>query len=269
MELSEPVLRIKRQFNENNNSHIFLVETNNENRCLSELKELIKEVLDIDECSKHQIENEEYLELIIIRPEGKEIKKDAILYLQERIKTKPIISDKIFYIIISSEKMNVYAGNKLLKTIEEPNDGVFGFLITTNSDLILPTIKSRCESIKLIYKENITKDSIEEEYHDEIKELIISLENHDHLKFTKFKSNEKLIKDNFKIVEKYLKSYYNTASNLTKDDQTDKEIIDLIRKHGSNISIKKASYINSIFNKLTQNMNNELLLEKIFIEIGK
>ena len=145
MEVVETIERIKNEFNENNNSHVFLFETDDVDQALNDTKDIIKDILKADNLTTKQIDDDNYIELINIKPDGKDIKKDRIIELQERIKTKPVLSNYIFYVISHAELLNDIASNKLLKTIEEPNDNVIGFLITNNTSIMLPTIKSRCQ----------------------------------------------------------------------------------------------------------------------------
>ncbi len=266
MKTNTKIAVLEKEFSENNNSHVFLVETNDQESALKNVKNLIKKILD-DENVSIQVENETYLELIIVRPEGKDIKKDSIHVLQDRVKTKPILSDHIFYVIAEAEKLNPIAANKLLKTIEEPNDNVIGFLLTSNADLILPTIKSRCEQLTLIY--DVSNDlTVPDDLHDKVKKLIESIENRDHVEFSKIKSDENILKENFKIVEKLLKNYYNTACNLTKEKGLDKNLLEKLTKNNAYSQlIRKSHYLNKTFNKLSENMNKDLLLEKVFIEL--
>lgn len=56
----------------------------------------------------------------------------------------PLISDRKVYVILEADKMTVQAQNSLLKTIEEPPDYAFFFLVTSNASKLLPTIHSRC-----------------------------------------------------------------------------------------------------------------------------
>ena len=44
--------------------------------------------------------------------------------------------------------MNEQSVNKLLKVLEEPNEKVVGFLISDNSNELLPTLISRCQVLK-------------------------------------------------------------------------------------------------------------------------
>ena len=103
--------KIKNEFHENINSHVFLVETDNSDSCLVDIKTIIKEKILADKTVSNQIDSESYLELIIIRPEEKEIKKDQIILLQNRLKTKPILSDYLFYIITPAEALSEISSN--------------------------------------------------------------------------------------------------------------------------------------------------------------
>lgn len=62
---------------------------------------------------------------------------------------KPYSGPYKIYIIDEAEKMNQQAQNALLKTIEEPPSYGVILLLTTNADLFLPTILSRCITLNL------------------------------------------------------------------------------------------------------------------------
>lgn len=57
---------------------------------------------------------------------------------------KPYSSPYKIYLINEAEKMTVQAQNAILKTLEEPPEYVVILLLTTNVDVLLPTILSRC-----------------------------------------------------------------------------------------------------------------------------
>jgi len=65
------------------------------------------------------------------------------------IQIRPYSSPYKIYIVDEAEKMTVQAQNALLKTIEEPPTYGIILLLTTNSDGFLPTILSRCVTLKL------------------------------------------------------------------------------------------------------------------------
>lgn len=269
METKEVIKRIKKEFDENINSHVFLFETNNKIEALKDIKNIIKYVIKADEIVSNQIDDETYIELKIIRPDGKDIKKNQILELQDRIKTKPILSDYMFYIIEDAHLLNESSSNKLLKTIEEPDGNIVGFLIAENRDLLLPTIISRCELDELRYDETINTEEVNE-LKDIAENLVMLIETRDLIDFNLYINQSKkfkdIIKENGKVLANMIKDYYNTAC-LT-GDISNPNVNEYINKNNTmKEKIAIAKYLNKTLNKLTMNMNTELLLEKLFIEI--
>ena len=65
------------------------------------------------------------------------------------IQIKPYHSRYKIYIIDEAEKLTVQAQNTLLKTIEEPPEYGIIILLTTNADIFLQTVLSRCVRIDL------------------------------------------------------------------------------------------------------------------------
>ncbi len=71
-----------------------------------------------------------------------------------------------FYIIWLPEKMQPAAANKLLKVIEEPNEGTVFLLVTNNEAEVLPTISSRTRKFHLLpASEKELSDYVEQRYH--------------------------------------------------------------------------------------------------------
>ena len=80
-----------------------------------------------------------------------------------------IEADKKFIIINDAHLLNEASSNCLLKTLEEPSNGLF-ILITSKLNLIIDTIISRCQKIKFSYYsyKNLKEKLIESEYFDEL-----------------------------------------------------------------------------------------------------
>jgi len=66
-----------------------------------------------------------------------------------KMQIKPYSSPYKIYIIDEAEKMTIQAQNTLLKTIEEPPSYGILLLLTTNAEIFLPTILSRCVTLNL------------------------------------------------------------------------------------------------------------------------
>lgn len=69
--------------------------------------------------------------------------------IHDTIMIRPYSSYYKIYIVDEAEKMTVQAQNALLKTIEEPPSYAVIMLLTTNQEIFLPTILSRCIQLKL------------------------------------------------------------------------------------------------------------------------
>ena len=80
--------------------------------------------------------------------------------LQSEFSKKSIEGSKKVYIIKSADKMNIQTANSILKFLEEPIDEIIAILVVDNINLMLPTIISRCQVIKL-NKKPLSLDSID------------------------------------------------------------------------------------------------------------
>ena len=89
----------------------------------------------------------EHPDLLLLKPDGNQIKIDQIRELQEYIALKPSARYKVV-IIDNFSSANLQAQNALLKTLEEPPQGVVFILIATKRGEVLPTILSRCQVLE-------------------------------------------------------------------------------------------------------------------------
>lgn len=95
--------------------------------------------------------------------EAKSIGISQIKELQHSANLPPFEGKQRVYIIDGAELMSTEAANCLLKTLEEPPEGVTIFLLTTNDRLLPTTVVSRCQRIELppLSKEDISESLIE------------------------------------------------------------------------------------------------------------
>ena len=73
---------------------------------------------------------------------------DAIRDLERHANFLPNEANARFFMIDGADKMNDQAANALLKTLEEPPPTSHIFLITSRPDSLLPTIRSRCQTLR-------------------------------------------------------------------------------------------------------------------------
>lgn len=229
---------IKTGINEDKLSHAFLVETNNCEACM---QEIYSAFVDAKVVSNNSIENN--LSVLVIRPENNLIDKNKILSLQKFIMLKSQNQKYKLYFILNANLMNIIAANKLLKTLEEPQENVIGFLLTSSENEMLDTIKSRC--IHFFAEETIEAEK------PEIIKRIINVNFNNYLDMHNLKK-ELLSKEKQEII-KIL-------------ELTEEEIINNIKM--SNLA-KKYKIIDNIIDLIKANVNLELCLDKMFIEMGQ
>lgn len=90
-------------------------------------------------------------DLLFVTPneDEKQISVEAIRNLQKDLSLYPYKSKYKIAIIGNAELMNKAAANALLKTLEEPGETSVLILVSSESNKILDTIKSRCQIINL------------------------------------------------------------------------------------------------------------------------
>jgi DNA polymerase-3 subunit delta' len=90
----------------------------------------------------------EHPDLGTVIPYNRNILVDAIRHLEAEANFRPYEAPVRIFIIDDADKMNDSASNALLKTLEEPPSTSYIFLITSRPDSLLPTIRSRCQTIR-------------------------------------------------------------------------------------------------------------------------
>ncbi|MCL0330303.1 DNA polymerase III subunit delta' [Apilactobacillus xinyiensis] len=98
-----------------------------------------------NECRR--ITDGQHPDVVFIQPDGQSIKVEQVRTLKAEFSKRGVEGRLKVFIIIDAEKMTENAANSLLKFIEEPSGDVVSFLITTNKNMILPTIISRTQVI--------------------------------------------------------------------------------------------------------------------------
>ncbi|MCI5688964.1 MAG: hypothetical protein MR303_10855 [Emergencia sp.] len=149
--------RISRAVLRGNVSHAYIIEGDN---CIDKVKfakDFIKAVLcpvepgfGCDNCVVcRKIEHDNYEDLYAVRADDLSLKDAAISALQEKLKNKPSGGSRNIALIEDADTMTVRAQNRLLKTLEEPNQGTVIVLLSENTENLLQTITSRCITYRL------------------------------------------------------------------------------------------------------------------------
>ena len=74
---------------------------------------------------------------------------DTVREVERTINMNPFEGRRSVVIVNRAEDMTVQAGNALLKTLEEPPPAAMFLLLTEQEDELLPTIRSRCQLLRV------------------------------------------------------------------------------------------------------------------------
>lgn len=100
-----------------------------------------------------QFESNSNPDLLILEQDS--IKVEDVNKIIDKLATKPIANSTKIFVILNAENINEIAQNKLLKSLEEPNESIIFILTATKLDKILPTVLSRVNKIHI---PNLTTD---------------------------------------------------------------------------------------------------------------
>ena len=270
-------------YRENKISHAYLLETNNLEQCFNDLKVVIKKIFCQNEfkdnctnCNICNLINQNYLpSLVVIEPDGTMIKKEQILNLKQTFSSVPVFTNENIYIIKEAEKLNAASANTMLKFIEEPEDHIIGFFITDSINKVLPTIRSRCEVLKVIYDasslnvynldghllaiacEYIQKIEVEKKegimYNKDV--ILSNLTERDEIL--------SLFQIILLIYDEALKAKINIKNDFEKFNGL-AFLLDLSYEQ----LVKRVNLLTTFLDDITSNVNKELLLDKFIIELS-
>ena len=154
-------------------SHAYLISGSNGSPLLETAKFFAKSILCDDPsplacnscitCMRVDLDN--YPDFFVYDGSKGTIKKDDVVTIENAFDKKAFEEKGIrIYILNLIENMNVQATNSILKFLEEPGQEIYAFLTTNNENIILPTILSRCQVLrmKLVDKNIVINDAINE-----------------------------------------------------------------------------------------------------------
>jgi DNA polymerase-3 subunit delta' len=94
-----------------------------------------------------KIDHQNHPDLHILDPDGKSIKIEQIRSFQKELNLKPLEAPRKICMIEQADAMTVGAANALLKTLEEPRGDTLLVLLSAQPNLLLETIRSRCQPL--------------------------------------------------------------------------------------------------------------------------
>ena len=159
-------------FKANHLSHAYLISGNPGTPLLEVAKFFAKSILCDDPdplaCNSCitclRIDDDNYPDFIVIDGSKGRIKKEEVGEIETQFEKTAFESKGIMvYILHLVENMTVEAVNSILKFLEEPGSQIYAFLTTNNESGILPTIISRCQTLRLkqIDRQEVIDSAIE------------------------------------------------------------------------------------------------------------
>lgn len=269
-------------FHENNNSHAFLLVTNNVERCYQDVIDIIK-IINCnnggnDDCNIcNTIDKNTNPDVIIVSPEGKEIKVDAVANIIDSFSTKPLINKYSTYVVRAGDKLNVSSANKLLKFLEEPETNIIGFFITEKLQGILPTIRSRCEIYNYRFGSESLLDLLEiseseyAEVFDMTFDLVKKLNDYPtYLLMLESKNYADLERYQIDLILNLLKKMYTIKYESILSDKYSnvdyvKNILESIDSKDLKTIVNRIRLLDNIIEDSQFNLNKELMFNRLFI----
>ncbi len=286
MEVNVNLKKVLNKYHEHKLAHAYLIETNDIERTISELKEIIKEIncknSNIKNCQEtcnvcHLIDNDSYPSLKLIKSDGLFIKKEQIDELETAFSKSSQYGDYNAYIVVQAQFLNNYSANALLKFLEEPENLVLGFYITDYKERVISTIVSRCQVINNYYEVNNIKDKLflsEDSYNQKynaIKSFLtrLELEKKDCLMYNKSDLldvcvEQKDIINIFKIMLDIYSNCYKHKNELENEFALYQDFEFLLKLSNESL-LNRINVIKKKISSLDYNVNNELLLDDFII----
>lgn len=101
----------------------------------------------------HHLKNENHPDYFEIRAAKNQILIEQIRELREEAHKPPFEAKERFFVLVKAHQLNISASNAFLKILEEPPETAHFILLTSQPNLLLPTIRSRCFSFSIPLEE--------------------------------------------------------------------------------------------------------------------
>lgn len=220
---------------------------------------------------KNNIDNlKDNPDVYILKQDEANITKDVIKDLLNKLSTTSQFNNKKVYIIDKTEYLSDTVFNAILKTLEEPKEGIYAILISNNIDAVKPTIVSRCQ--KIFLTSSTDKLELKEEIEEIANNLIDSIEENGPKTIAKNYKMYNIITDRDKFVQ-ILKTMMNEYHKVLKsiieeknDDFLNKKILE-----NNNLTsiLNKMLIIDNTINLMQNYLNKNLSIDRFIIEMWR
>ena len=257
-------------------SHAYLIEVDNYEEDFKYIYDFIKMILcniTYDELNRTSnkiidlVNNNNYPDIKEIGPDGSFIKKNQLIELQSEFNNKSLLDNKRIYIIREAEKLNQASANTILKFLEEPEDDIIAFLVTTNRYSVIETIISRCQILSLkdnTYNIDITnKEDIVDFLDCILNPNTFFIKYNDYV--NNYISDKNIMNDKLKQIENLILAYLD--SKYLNNSFLDNDFVIIFDKYDINKIINTVLIIEEYLPKLEYNVNYKLWLDSLFARL--
>ncbi len=209
-------------------------------------------------------------DVYILKQDEVNITKDVIKDLLNKLSTTSQFNNKKVYIIDKTEYLSDTVFNAILKTLEEPKEGIYAILISNNIDAVKPTIVSRCQ--KIFLTSSMDKLELNEEIEEITNDLINSIEENGPKTIAKNYKMYNIISDRdkfIKVLKTMMDEYHKVLKSIIEeknDDCLNKKILD--NNNLTNI-LNKMLIIDNTINLMQNYLNKNLSIDRFIIEMWR
>ncbi len=201
------------------------------------------------------------------------IKIEQVRQLTARAGLKPLLADYKVFIIDPADAMNESAQNALLKTLEEPEGKTVFVLLTSHPEVLLPTVRSRCQVFSFLPVGDQTEDDAELAglKRETLQFLFHSLSDASQAPDLSSLEREELtqVLDYLIDVFRDLLIFKSGAEEIIPPSVDFSEKSERARHYGVEELGEKIEYLSEFKEKILQNMNKKLTLAALWEKLKK
>lgn len=209
-------------------------------------------------------------DVYILKQDEVNITKDVIKDLLNKLSTTSQFNNKKVYIIDKTEYLSDTVFNAILKTLEEPKEGIYAILISNNIDAVKPTIVSRCQ--KIFLTSSTDKLELTEEIEEISNDLINSIEENGPKTIAKNYKMYNIISDRdkfIKVLKTMMNEYHKVLKSIIEEKNEDYLNKKILENNNLASILNKMLIIDNTINLMQNYLNKNLSIDRFIIEMWR
>lgn len=209
-------------------------------------------------------------DVYILKQDEVNITKDVIKDLLNKLSTTSQFNNKKVYIIDKTEYLSDTVFNAILKTLEEPKEGIYAILISNNIDAVKPTIVSRCQ--KIFLSSSTDKLELTEEIEEISNDLINSIEENGPKTIAKNYKMYNIISDRdkfIKVLKTMMNKYHKVLKSIIEEKNEDYLNKKILENNNLSSILNKMLIIDNTINLMQNYLNKNLSIDRFIIEMWR